>query len=124
MFLYKLTQSQKEAAFKLAVNLAAADNDISEEEIEHLKHFSKAFDIPFTLEQEEFNLKELVSVFDTQCSKIILLQELIELSYRDGHFGDEEQEKVISVAQKLGIFDADLILKIEVWVRDGFNMLS
>jgi len=123
MFAYKLTQPQKEAAFKLAVNLAAADYDISEEEVEHLKHFSKAFDIPYSLDQEAFNLGELVSVFETECSKIILLQELIKLSYRDGHFGQEEQEKVIQVAQKMGIFDADLILKIENWVRDGFNML-
>ena len=124
MFVERLTPEQRQVVFKLAVMLAAADHEVSEEELEYLKSFSEAFNIPFNIEPiSEDQLEDLLTIFDTRTSKIILLQELIKLSYKDGHFGKEEQDKVFRIAQTIGLNDADLLLRIEAWVREGFNWL-
>lgn len=121
MFVYKLDAQQRQAVFDLAMNLAAADNDISEEEVHYLEAFSAAFGIEYDTNKNDIDIGQTLSVFKSRSSKVILLQELIKLSYKDGHFGDEEQDKVFSIANKLGINDPELMLQIEKWVRDGFN---
>ncbi len=121
MFADRLSPEQRQAVFDLAVNLANADNDLSVEEIDYLKTFSSEFNITYDLDKEMINVDEALSVFSNRQSKIILLQELIKLSYKDGHFGKEEQDNVFMIAQKIGLNSSDLILKIEKWVRDGFN---
>lgn len=121
MFAQKLTPEQRQGLFDLAVNLAAADKNISDEEIQYLQDFSSAFGIEYTLEKPDLNYDEVLSVFDSKTSKIITLQELIKLSYKDGHFGREEQDHVFLVAEKMGLNDPELILRIEKWVRQGFD---
>ncbi len=121
MFADRLTTEQRQSVFDLAVNLAAADNNISEEEVQYLKSFSTAFGIKYTLEQSNIDLQTSLSVFNTRSSKIIALQELIKLSYKDGHFNQEEQENVFLIAQKLGLNNPELILRIEKWVREGYD---
>lgn len=124
MFVERLSPEQRQVVFDLAVMLAAADNDVSEEELEYLKSFSDAYSIAFKLKPiSEDQLDDELTLFDSRFSKIILLQELIKLSYKDGHFGKEEQDKVFLIAQKIGLNDAELILRIEAWVREGFNWL-
>ncbi|WP_024850721.1 tellurite resistance TerB family protein [Hydrogenovibrio kuenenii] len=123
MFADRLTVEQRQAVFDLAVMLANADMDVSEEELGYLRTFSEAFDIEFDLDKSDVNLEDALRTFDTKKSKIILLQELIKLSYKDGHFGEEEQDKVFMIAQKIGMNDSDLFLKIEKWVRQGADWL-
>ncbi|WP_029407984.1 hypothetical protein [Thiomicrorhabdus sp. Milos-T2] len=121
MFANKLTQAQRQIVFDLAVNLAAADNDVSEEEIQYLKSFSSAYGIEYNLDNGEVNIDDAITLLDTKTSRIITLQELIKLSYKDGHFGKEEQDKVFLIAQKMGLNDPELIMRIETWVRQGFD---
>ncbi len=124
MFVEKLSPEQRQVVFDIAVMLAEVDNDVSIEELDYLKNFSDAFEIPFMLDPiSEDRLDDELKLFDSRWSKIILLQELIKLSYKDGHFGKEEQDKVFLIAQKIGLNDAELILRIEDWVREGFNWL-
>lgn len=123
MFADKLTQAQRQVVFDLAVNLAAADNDVSEEEIQYLKDFSSAYGIEYNLEKTSINLDDAIGVLDTKEARIITLQELIKVSYKDGHFGEEEQDKVFLIAQKLGLNDPELIIRIETWVRQGFDWI-
>ncbi|MEA1990041.1 MAG: TerB family tellurite resistance protein [Pseudomonadota bacterium] len=123
MFADKLTQAQRQLVFDLAVNLAAADNDVSEEEIQYLKHFSSAYGIEYTLEKTDINLDDAIGILDTKAARVITLQELIKVSYKDGHFGAEEQDKVFLIAQKLGLNDPELIIRIETWVRQGFDWI-
>ncbi len=124
MFADRLTPEQRQVVFDLAVLLAGADHDVSEEEREYLKNFSEAFGIEFNLEpMDASKLDDALTVFDSRISKIILLQEMIKLSYKDGHFGEEERDQVFMIAQKIGLNDADLVLKVENWVREGFNWL-
>lgn len=121
MFANKLTQAQRQIVFDLAVNLAAADNDVSEEEIQYLQSFSSAYGIEYNLDKGEVNIDDAITLLDTKTSRIITLQELIKLSYKDGHFGKEEQDKVFLIAQKMGLNDPELIMRIEKWVRQGFD---
>lgn len=121
MFADKLSPEQRQAVFDLAVLLAHADHDVSEEELHYLKTFSEAFGIDYDLDKSNINIDDTLTAFETKQSKMILLQELIKLSYKDGHFGHEEQENVFMIAQKVGLNDPELIIRIEKWVRDGFN---
>jgi len=121
MFADRLTSEQRQSVFDLAVNLAAADNNVSDEEIQYLKSFASSFGIEYTLDKSDLDFNITLSKFDTRQSKIIALQELIKLSYKDGHFGLEEQDKVFLIAQKLGLNDPEIILRIEKWVREGFD---
>jgi len=123
MFADKLTQAQRQVVFDLAVNLAAADNDVSEEEIQYLKQFSSAYGIEYSLEKTSIHIDDAIGVLDTKQARIITLQELIKVSYKDGHFGEEEQDKVFLIAQKLGLNDPELIIRIETWVRQGFDWI-
>lgn len=121
MFADRLTQEQRQAVFDLGVILANVDSDVSDEEIQYLENFSTAFGIEYDLDKSTINIDDALTVFETKVSKIILLQELIKLSYKDGHFGKEEQDKVFHIAQKVGVNDSDLFLRIEKWVRQGVD---
>ncbi len=121
MFANELNQQQKQAVFDLAVNLANADNDLSEGEIEYLKNFSSTFDIVYDLDKESMNIDNTLVVFSDRKSKIILLQQLMKISYKDGHFDKKEQDKVFMIAQKIGLNNPELILRIERWVRSGID---
>ena len=123
MFADKLTQAQRQVVFDLAANLAAADNDVSDEEVQYLKDFSSAYGIDYDLNKSHLNIDDAITLLDTKSSRIITLQELIKLSYKDGHFGDEEQDKVFLIAQKMGLNDPELMLRIEKWVRQGFDWI-
>lgn len=123
MFADKLTQAQRQVVFDLAANLAAADNDISEEEVQYLKDFSEAYSIEYDLDKSDVSIDDLLTLLDTKAARIITLQELIKLSYKDGHFGKEEQDKVFLIAQKMGLNDPALIMRIEKWVRQGFDWI-
>ncbi len=123
MFADKLTQAQRQVVFDLAANLAAVDNDVSDEEVQYLKDFSAAYGIDFNLDKSGINIDDLIVQLDTKVSRIITLQELVKLSYKDGHFGEEEQDKVFLIAQKMGLNDPELMMRIENWVRQGFDWI-
>lgn len=121
MFANRLTQEQRQGVLDLAANLASADNDVSEEELQYLTDFSETFGLTFSLDNHDISVNDIVVLFTTRQSKIIALQELIKLSYKDGHFGREEQEKVFALAQKFGLNNPEILMRIEKWVREGFN---
>lgn len=121
MFADRLTSEQRQAVFDLAVLLANVDHDVSEEELQYLKSFSDAFGIDYDLDKSGLSIDDTLTVFHSKPAKIILLQELVKLSYKDGHFGEEEQENVFMIAQKIGLNDPELLIRIEKWVREGFN---
>lgn len=123
MFLDRLSQRQRQALFDLAAMTAAADNEVSEEELQYLRDFSEAYGIEFDLEKSHLKVTDLLAEMDSKMAKVVTLQELIKISYKDGHFGPEEQDKVFFIAQKMGVNDPDLILRIERWVRQGFDWM-
>lgn len=123
MFSDRLTQEQRQVVFDLAANLAAADNDISDEEVQYLKDFSDAHGIEFDLDKGDIDIDAALAKLDTKEVRIITLQEMIKISYKDGHFGKEEQDKVFLIAQKMGLNNPELMIRIEKWVRQGFDWI-
>jgi uncharacterized tellurite resistance protein B-like protein len=123
MFLDRLSKEQHQAIFDLAANLAAADNEISEEEVQYLRDFSTAYGIDYDLNKTDIDVTKTLSKLKTKEVRIITLQQLIKISYKDGHFGKEEQDKVFLIAQKMGLNDPELMIRIEKWVRQGFDWL-
>ena len=123
MFSDRLTHEQRQVVFDLAANLAAADNDVSEEEVQYLKDFSDAHGIEFDLDKADMDIDAALTKLDTKEVRIITLQEMIKISYKDGHFGKEEQDKVFLIAQKMGLNNPELMMRIEKWVRQGFDWI-
>ncbi|MDG6778468.1 TerB family tellurite resistance protein [Thiomicrorhabdus sp. zzn3] len=123
MFSDRLTQEQRQVVFDLAAHIAAADNDVSEEEVQYLKDFSSAYGIEYDLDKSDIDIQGHIKALDTKKSRIIALQEIIKISYKDGHFGKEEQDKVFLIAQKMGLNDPELLMRIEKWVRQGFDWI-
>lgn len=121
MFTDHLSQEQREVVFDLAAHLAAVDNEISDEEVQYLKAFSSKYGIEYSLDKSNINIDDLIAVLNTKSSRIITLQQLVKISYKDGHFGKEEQDKVFMIAQKMGLNDPELLMRIEKWVRAGFD---
>ena len=121
MFADQLTQEQRQVVFDLAVYLAAADNEVSDEEIQYLKDFSGAYGIEYNLDKTDIDLNKALATLDSKKARVITLQELIKISYKDGHFGEEEQDKIFLLAQKMGLNNTDLLMRIEAWVRQGFD---
>jgi tellurite resistance protein len=123
MFIDRLTEEQRQALFDLAVMMAAADNDVSEDEMDYLRELSQKYGIQLDLNKSHLKMSELLAKMDTNESKIITLQELMRISYKDGHFSPDERDKVFVIAQKMGVNDPALLLAVEKWVRQGFDWL-
>jgi uncharacterized tellurite resistance protein B-like protein len=121
-FAYKLTQSQRESLLKLLVNMAAVDHDISVEEEKFLIEWATEWKLSLDLTPEDVEEDAvLLSAFDSFAAKVIALQEMVKLSYQDGHFGDEEREKVQAISIRLGIHNASVINEINRWVRRWYD---
>lgn len=124
MFVDRLSQAQRQALLDLAVITASIDNDVSDEELQYLEELANNYNLTLDLENHRASsIDDVISIIDSKQAKVIVLQELIKLSYKDGHFGPEEQQKVFQIAQKLGLNDPELLLAIERWVRQGFDWL-
>lgn len=121
-FAYKLTQAQRESLLKILVNMAAVDHDISVEEEKFLIEWATEWHLPLDLTPDRIEEDVvLLSAFDSFDAKVIALQEMVKLSYQDGHFGDEEREKVQQLSTRLGIHNANVINGINLWVRRWYD---
>jgi uncharacterized tellurite resistance protein B-like protein len=121
-FAYKLTQSQRESLLKLLVNMAAIDYEVSVEEEAFLIEWATEWQLSLDLTPDESESEtQLLSVFDNLESKIIALQEMVKLGYQDGHFGDEERDKVRAISLRMGIQNANVINDINRWVRRWYD---
>jgi len=122
LFVDNLTPEQQQALFDLAVQLAGADGEFSEEEKRYLNAYMAHFGIDIDFERaEKRTLDELAAVFDTQESRVIALQQLMRLAYKDGHYSDQERDKIFALAQKMGLNDPEFMMRLERWVRQLFD---
>lgn len=121
-FAYKLSQQQREALLQLLVYMAGVDYEITMEEEAFLIEWAKEWQLPLDLTPEEdISEKQLLALFDTYAAKVIALQEIIKLAYQDGHYGEEERDKVKAFATRLGLANYELLSEINKWVRVWFD---
>lgn len=119
MFIDRLSIEQRQALYELLCFVAQADNEVSEEEQRLLNRYSNLLGLKAVEDFSTIDIDANVALMKTSIDKGIAIQELIRISYQDGHFGPEEQEKVFSIAKKMGLTDARQVRKIEDWVRRG-----
>jgi hypothetical protein len=121
-FAYKLSAQQREALLQLLVYMAGIDYEITIEEEAFLIEWAKEWQLPLDLTPEEdISEKQLLALFDTYEAKVIALQEIIKLAYQDGHYGEEERDKVQAFATRLGLANYELLSEINRWVRVWFD---
>jgi uncharacterized tellurite resistance protein B-like protein len=123
MFAERLTKEQRQHLYGLMYFIAQADKEITEEEQKFLDLYGHTFGLECIECASQINLDESVAAMDTYQAKIITLQELIRLSYADGHFGEEERERVVAIARRLGVSDSVMVKHLERWVRKGLEWL-
>jgi uncharacterized tellurite resistance protein B-like protein len=121
-FAYKLSQKQREALLQLLVYMAGVDYEITVEEEAFLIEWAGEWKLPLDLTPEaEISEQALLSLFDSYAAKVIVLQEIIKLAYQDGHYGEEERDKVKAFATRLGLGSYELLSEINKWVRVWFD---
>ncbi len=123
MFFDRLDKVQQQAVLDLLSVLACADRDFSPEEEAHLARLASNFQLEIR-GKDRVDVDQALASLQSYESKIIALQEMIKLAYKDGHYGEEEQTMVIDFANRMGIHNADLLVKIEDWVRQGFAWMD
>ncbi len=121
-FAYKLTPQQREALLQLLVYMAGVDYEVTIEEEAFLIAWAREWNLPVDLTpDEDISEKSLLLLFDSYAAKVIALQEMVKLSYQDGHYGEEERDKVHAFATRLGLVNHELLPEINKWVRIWFD---
>ncbi len=110
MYLSLLNEEQKELFLHLAVYLASADNDLSEQEIQLIQSYSKEFKM--NIDPEIFNtnididriINRFYAISDIREMKIIVF-ELIGLAMADHKYDDSER---IVIKKLISSFDLEI----------------
>ena len=100
----------------LAHNVVVSDGLLDPNEEGMLDEFRREMELHPTLETEYLEIEGVEATFDTRRSRIIVLLNLIRLSYADGAFEVEEECVLKEVCQAFGISDAEFRL-LDNWVR-------
>lgn len=116
MWLSVLTAEQREALLGLAHNVVVSDGLLDPNEEGMLDEFRREMELHPALEAEYLELDGVDTTFDTRRSRIIVLLNLLRLSYADGAFEIEEECLLKEVSQAFGITDAEFHL-LDNWVR-------
>ena len=115
MFLYDLTDRQKEAFLIVGIQFIHIDGVVTIDEKKLFELMRREASVEIPPGAREFNRLELIEAFDTDESKIILLLELLHLGYIDGEFSPPEHEFLLEFADKLG-FTEDQLTTYAHWV--------
>ena len=116
MWLSALTAEQREALLGLAHNVVVSDGLLDPNEEGMLDEFRREMELHPALEVEYLELDGVDTTFDTRRSRIIVLLNLIRLSYADGAFEIEEECLLKEVSHAFGIAEAEFRL-LDNWVR-------
>ncbi len=115
MFLFDLTDSQKEAFLIVGIQFIHCDGKVTIEEKKLFEIMRREVSVEIPPGAREFNRMELIETFDTAESRIILLLELLHLGYIDGEFSQPEHDFLLEFSDKLG-FTEDQLTTYAHWV--------
>lgn len=120
MFLSELSKDQKIAFHNIAIQLIYYDDILDTAEAGLIKNLD--FEMGLLGKKIPSNdvTEELLKLFDTKKSKIILLIELILIGNIDNEYSVEESEFIKQLAESLSISQIEL-MEMESWV---FRKLS
>ena len=116
MWLSALSSEQRQALLGLAHNVVVSDGLLDPNEEGMLDEFRREMGLHPTVEAEYLELDGVDATFDTRRSRIIVLLNLLRLSYADGAFEIEEECLLKEVGRAFGVTDGEFRL-LDNWVR-------
>lgn len=116
MWLSSLSTAQREALMGLAHNVVVSDGLLDPNEEGMLNEFRREMELNPTDHSEYLELDGIEKVFDTRKTRIVVLLNLLRLSYADGAFEIEEECLLKEVSRAFGVTDAEFLL-LDNWVR-------
>lgn len=116
MWLSALSADQREALLGLAHNVVVSDGLLDPNEEGMLDEFKREMELNPAVEAEYLELEGIDSRFATRKSRIIVLLNLLRLSYADGAFEIEEECLLKEVSRAFGVDDDEFML-LDNWVR-------
>lgn len=116
MWLSALSSEQRQALLGLAHNVVVSDGLLDPNEEGMLDEFRREMELHPAVESEYLELDGVDATFDTRRSRIIVLLNLLRLSYADGAFEIEEECLLKEVGRAFGVTDDEFRL-LDNWVR-------
>jgi tellurite resistance protein len=116
MWLSSLSSDQRNALLRLAHNVVVSDGLLDPNEEGMLIELKREMGLSEVGELEYLELEGIQNVFQDRRSRIIVVVNLIKLSYVDGAFEVEEECLLKEIARSFDISDQDFLL-LDNWVR-------
>ncbi len=116
MWLAKLTDAQRRALLGLAYNVVVSDGLLDPNEEGMLSQFKVEMGFSDDYELEYLPLDGLDEVFATRASRVVVMINLLRVSYADGAFEVEEECLLKEVGRVFEITDEQFLL-LDNWVR-------
>ena len=116
MWLSSLSNDQRHALLRLAHNVIVSDGLLDPNEEDMLFELKREMALSDVGEVEYLELDGIQNVFQDRRSRIIVVINLLKLSYVDGAFEIEEECLLKEIARTFDIIDQDFLL-LDNWVR-------
>ena len=116
MWLSSLSNDQRHALLRLAHNVIVSDGLLDPNEEDMLFELKREMALSDVGEVEYLELDGIHNVFQDRRSRIIVVINLLKLSYVDGAFEIEEECLLKEIARTFDITDQDFLL-LDNWVR-------
>ena len=116
MWLSSLSNDQRHALLRLAHNVIVSDGLLDPNEEGMLFELKREMALSDVGELEYLELDGIQNVFQDRRSRIIVVINLLKLSYVDGAFEIEEECLLKEIARTFDITDQDFLL-LDNWVR-------
>lgn len=116
MWLSSLSTDQRHVMARLAHNVIVSDGLLDPNEEGMLVELKREMGLSELKELEYLDLQGIHDVFQDRRSRVIVVLNLIKLSYVDGAFEIEEECLLKEIARAFEISDTDFLL-LDNWVR-------
>jgi len=116
MWLTTLSSEQRQALLGLAHNVMVSDGLLDPNEEGMLNEFKREMGLSESTELEYLELPGIEGIFDTRKSRMVVLLNLLRLSYADGAF-EIEEECLLKEVSRVFQVDEEAFLLLDNWVR-------
>ena len=116
MWLSSLSTDQRHVMARLAHNVIVSDGLLDPDEEGMLVELKREMGLSELKELEYLDLQGIHDIFQDRRSRVIVVLNLIKLSYVDGAFEIEEECLLKEIARAFEISDTDFLL-LDNWVR-------
>lgn len=116
MWLSSLSNVQRNALLRLAHNVIVSDGLLDPNEEDMLFELKREMGLSDVGELEYLELEGIQNIFENRRSRVIVIVNLLKLSYVDGAFEVEEECLLKEIARTFEISDQHFLL-LDNWVR-------